>query len=816
MDITVKILDLPNVDFPGDNHYIIVESADLNETQKASLRQLYSYIAKQGIVTNVVSNQKGIEVSGDSTTKYIKWMPLNWESNITFKKDDLIIYNHILYKCLIEHTSGGTFNSAYFESIGADIQAATVDSLGLVRPDGQTIMINSNGVISTSSRNGIFWHVSAIEPTENLSTTDYWLNTTTGEIKQYNGSEWGESLGTIKGPEGPQGLRGIKGDKGDKGDTGEAGAQGEKGERGPQGVQGLTGPQGPQGEAGAPFTYDMFTEEQLAALIGPQGEVGPQGEKGETGPQGATGAAFTYDMFTSAQLAALVGPRGYSAYEVAVNNSYEGTEEQWLASLKGVDGTAITDITQSGKTINVYVTNEEIPYSFTLPGSPGEWIKNNLTAERFNDYETTIEFVPGDYSHMEGYQTRVTGVYGHAEGNGTSVRGEAGHAENTGTAAGGTNSHAGGNSSSATGENSFTHGESTQANYKNSASFGNNTTTSRENQFVTGAFNEDDETALFIVGGGTLTNRKNVLVVDEEGNLKIKGQINPTNGYVNLPYKGEKGIQIVDNEDNSKTISLSLGEGLELGEDGSVNVIGGSGGIANITEGTGILITENEDSSEIAVKIDNDTIVVDEEGNLKSNGLTIENAIIIKETDTDYLLHSYTQVGYISGNKIGYAGPENQVIVQGFIANYGNNATAAREGTRYTGGKLTTFSGATVTEKEITVEIFTSTPESTAYRIYVNGTQAGSYTTYNPEVIGFVIQWENINGTKTEAAPYGYAYVSLYALSEGSTGTIGASAITGLTRVNVPFISEAEYNAAVGLTYEPNTLINVEETITEA
>lgn len=537
MDITVKILDLPNVNSPGDNHYIIVESADLNETQRTSLRQLYSYIAKQGLVTNVISNQKGIEVTGDNTTKYIKWMPINWEPNIEFKKDDLITYNHILYKCLIEHTSGDAFNSAYFESIGADIQAATADSLGLVKPDGQTIMINSDGMISTSSRNGIFWHVSATEPTENLSTTDYWLNTATGEIKQYNGSEWGESLGTMRGPEGPQGLRGIKGDKGDKGDTGEAGAQGEKGERGPQGIQGLTGPQGPQGEAGAPFTYDMFTEEQLAALTGPQGEVGPQGEKGETGPQGATGAAFTYDMFTSAQLAALVGPRGYSAYEVAVNNNYEGTEEQWLASLKGADGTAITDITQNGKTINVYVTNEETPYSFTLPGSPGEWVKNNPTAERFNDYETTVEFAPGDYSHMEGYQTRVTGVYGHAEGNGTSVMGEAGHAENTGTSASGVNSHAGGNGGSAAGENSFTHGESTQANYKNSTSFGNNTTTSREDQFVTGSFNEDDETALFIVGGGTSIERKNVLVVDEEGNLVIIGKFislteDSTNGAI--------------------------------------------------------------------------------------------------------------------------------------------------------------------------------------------------------------------------------------------------------------------------------------------
>lgn len=30
--------------------------------------------------------------------------------------------------------------------------------------------------------------------------------------------------------------------------------------------------------------------------------------------------------------------RGYSAYEVAVNNGFEGTEQEWLDSLKGRDG----------------------------------------------------------------------------------------------------------------------------------------------------------------------------------------------------------------------------------------------------------------------------------------------------------------------------------------------------------------------------------------------------------------------------------------------------------------------------------------------
>ena len=32
------------------------------------------------------------------------------------------------------------------------------------------------------------------------------------------------------------------------------------------------------------------------------------------------------------------GVQGYSAYEIAVQNGFEGTEQEWLASLKGADG----------------------------------------------------------------------------------------------------------------------------------------------------------------------------------------------------------------------------------------------------------------------------------------------------------------------------------------------------------------------------------------------------------------------------------------------------------------------------------------------
>lgn len=76
------------------------------------------------------------------------------------------------------------------------------------------------------------------------------------------------------------------------------------GATGPQGKQGIQGPPGPQGERGEPFTYDMFTPEQLSAL------KGDKGDRGEQGVQGRRGEAFTYEMFTSEQLAGLKGEKG--------------------------------------------------------------------------------------------------------------------------------------------------------------------------------------------------------------------------------------------------------------------------------------------------------------------------------------------------------------------------------------------------------------------------------------------------------------------------------------------------------------------------
>lgn len=155
------------------------------------------------------------------------------------------------------------------------------------------------------------------------------------------------------GPIGPEGPKGEKGDtgpagpKGDKGDTGERGRDGQsaymmangdleygsvdawirslkgaKGDKGDTGERGPIGPAGPEGQRGETGQQGLPGTQGPIGLTGPKGDTGPQGPIGLTGPKGAD------------------GKDGKSAYEIAKENGYTGTKEEWLLSLKGERGPA--------------------------------------------------------------------------------------------------------------------------------------------------------------------------------------------------------------------------------------------------------------------------------------------------------------------------------------------------------------------------------------------------------------------------------------------------------------------------------------------
>ena len=69
---------------------------------------------------------------------------------------------------------------------------------------------------------------------------------------------------------------------------------------------------------------------------------GLQGPQGDPGPKGEP---FRYEDFTPEQLEALKGPKGddgLSAFNIAQLNGFQGTYVEWLKSLKGKDGASAT------------------------------------------------------------------------------------------------------------------------------------------------------------------------------------------------------------------------------------------------------------------------------------------------------------------------------------------------------------------------------------------------------------------------------------------------------------------------------------------
>ena len=164
-------------------------------------------------------------------------------------------------------------------------------------------------------------------------------------------------------------LASLKGDKGDTGEPGAAGEKGEPGEKGDTGTAGKDGRDGTDGAAGrdgvnGASAYEIAVQhgyggsetawlESLHGADGAKGDTGAAGAKGEKGDIGATGAKGEKGDIGAtgakgekgdkgdpgaAGAAGKDGAAGKSAYQIAVANGFDGTEQAWLASLKGEKG----------------------------------------------------------------------------------------------------------------------------------------------------------------------------------------------------------------------------------------------------------------------------------------------------------------------------------------------------------------------------------------------------------------------------------------------------------------------------------------------
>ena len=241
------------------------------------------------------------------------------------------------------------------------------------------------------------------------------------------------------------------------------------------------------------------------------------------------------------------GADGASAYEIAVENGYTGTEAEWLSSLKGEKGdtgeqgiqgiqgekgdtgaagkdgmngtdgrdgangfspTATVTETDAGAVISI--TDKNGTTTATVKNGVGE--KTAEGGEIFNKGTAAT----GSNSHSEGLGTTASGSDSHAEGNATKASGWTAHSEGCGTIAAGYYSHAEGNGTKVYGNNSHAEGAATIA--------------AGDYQHVQGKYNVEDSDSkyAFIIGNGTSdTARSNAFAIDWNGKIYVN---NSTDG----------------------------------------------------------------------------------------------------------------------------------------------------------------------------------------------------------------------------------------------------------------------------------------------
>ena len=163
-----------------------------------------------------------------------------------------------------------------------------------------------------------------------------------------------------------------------------------------QGPKGDPGPKGEPGKDGKPFTYDMFTAEQLASLKGPKGDVGLQGPPGPPGPPGSGGGTGGGNVDLSAY-ATKTELNNYLSRTDA-NNHY--AQKGWSAQTFAYKGD-----------LGAFVRKSEIGQYALTPGDASSRYVNKIEGQSFAKYSDLNVYVKK--SEISQYTPRATADNAH-------------------------------------------------------------------------------------------------------------------------------------------------------------------------------------------------------------------------------------------------------------------------------------------------------------------------------------------------------------------------------------------------------------------
>lgn len=199
----------------------------------------------------------------------------------------------------------------------------------------------------------------------------------------------------LQGPKGEPGEQGPPGPPGPPGEPGRNGIDGLNGEQGLQGIQGIQGPPGAPGKDGNPFTYDMFTQEQLENLKGPRGEQGPPGPPG-------TGANVDLSPYATKQEAdnlylKKVDIRNYLAMLGDPKYALKTELSNYLSNTDAINNYAqkgwATQTFAYKNDLGTFIKKNEIAQYALTPGDASSRYVNKLEGQSFAQKSELSEYV---------------------------------------------------------------------------------------------------------------------------------------------------------------------------------------------------------------------------------------------------------------------------------------------------------------------------------------------------------------------------------------------------------------------------------------
>ena len=147
---------------------------------------------------------------------------------------------------------------------------------------------------------------------------------------------------------------------------------------------------GPKGDQGDAFTYEDFTEAQLAALTGPQGPVGPAGNPGEDG----FSPVVTVTTITGGHRVTITDAQGAHTFDVMDGESGGSVEEVFWATYNTTTEAEITTAVTAGKTVLCKISDEVfyLVSKAAIGPSGSAWIFASA-----NQTSMRVTFVSGSY-----------------------------------------------------------------------------------------------------------------------------------------------------------------------------------------------------------------------------------------------------------------------------------------------------------------------------------------------------------------------------------------------------------------------------------